>query len=175
VLRAVFDANVLVSALISPDAIPAQLVRRTMTKDRFTLVFSKGITDELRRVFAYPKIRRRVMATDLEIAAWLEGLLLNAVWSDAGVARHAALSDPDDAIYLAAAIGGGAHVVVSGDRHLLALGEFQGVPILTPREFSQLLDAGIVAEPFAAARYDAAAESVNASPAPPPPRRRRAG
>jgi len=42
-----------------------------MTKDRFTFVFSKEIADELRRVFAYPKIRRRVMATDMEIAAWL--------------------------------------------------------------------------------------------------------
>jgi putative PIN family toxin of toxin-antitoxin system len=43
--------------------------------------------------------------------------------------------DPDDDIFLACALAADAEAIVSGDRHLLDLGEFQGIPILGPAEF----------------------------------------
>jgi predicted nucleic acid-binding protein len=42
--------------------------------------------------------------------------------------------DPDDDRILEAAIAGRADAIVSGDRHLLALRAFRGIPILTPRQ-----------------------------------------
>ena len=46
--------------------------------------------------------------------------------------RVAAVSeDPDDDIVLGTAVNGGAAFVVTGDRHLLALKEFEGVRIVT--------------------------------------------
>ena len=48
---------------------------------------------------------------------------------------RAVKDDPDDDKYLAAALIGRAGFVVSGDHHLLDLGEYQGVTILTPRRF----------------------------------------
>jgi predicted nucleic acid-binding protein len=42
------------------------------------------------------------------------------------------LADPDDDIVLATAVACGAGLIVSGDAHLLGIGEFQGIPILTP-------------------------------------------
>ncbi len=44
-------------------------------------------------------------------------------------------ADPDDDIFLHCAVAVGAAYVVSGDRHLLALGEYAGIPILTVRDF----------------------------------------
>jgi predicted nucleic acid-binding protein len=44
-------------------------------------------------------------------------------------------ADPDDNIVLEAALTVGADYVVSGDSHLLDLGTFQDVPILTPDDF----------------------------------------
>ena len=42
------------------------------------------------------------------------------------------LADPDDDIVLATAVAGGADAIVSGDAHLLGIGEFRGMPIVTP-------------------------------------------
>jgi predicted nucleic acid-binding protein len=42
------------------------------------------------------------------------------------------LADPDDDIVLATAVGGSADAIVSGDAHLLGIGEFRGIPIMTP-------------------------------------------
>ena len=51
--------------------------------------------------------------------------------------------DPDDDMFLTAALSGGASYIISGDRDLQVLGEYQGVKVLSPREFAELL--GIVA------------------------------
>jgi uncharacterized protein len=43
--------------------------------------------------------------------------------------------DPKDNMYLELALAGGAACLVSGDRHLLALHPFRGIPILRPNDF----------------------------------------
>jgi predicted nucleic acid-binding protein len=43
--------------------------------------------------------------------------------------------DPDDDVFLAAADAARVDVVVSGDQHLLAVTGWQGVEVLTPRQF----------------------------------------
>lgn len=42
---------------------------------------------------------------------------------------------PDDEMVLAWAVDAGADVIVSGDGHLLELGQYQDIPILTVRDF----------------------------------------
>lgn len=42
------------------------------------------------------------------------------------------LADPDDDIVLATAVAGAVDVIVSGDGHLLVVGIFQGIPVVTP-------------------------------------------
>lgn len=42
------------------------------------------------------------------------------------------LADPDDDIVLATAVAGDADAIGSGDAHLLGIGEFRGMPIVTP-------------------------------------------
>jgi putative PIN family toxin of toxin-antitoxin system len=43
--------------------------------------------------------------------------------------------DPDDDKFLAAAIAGGAKVIVSGDHHLLKVSGYEKIEVLKPREF----------------------------------------
>lgn len=50
--------------------------------------------------------------------------------------------DPDDNRVLEAAVAGEAGYVVLGDRHLLDLGAFQDVQIVTPIRFVRLLSLG---------------------------------
>jgi predicted nucleic acid-binding protein len=43
--------------------------------------------------------------------------------------------DPDDDVVLATALAGGCRCIVTGDRDLLVLGEYQGIVIVSPRDF----------------------------------------
>ena len=42
--------------------------------------------------------------------------------------------DPDDDLILAAALAAEANLLVTGNQDLLVIKEFEGIPILTPRE-----------------------------------------
>jgi predicted nucleic acid-binding protein len=43
--------------------------------------------------------------------------------------------DPSDDKFLEAAVAGEASYIISGDKHLLKLSEYQGIQILKPRDF----------------------------------------
>lgn len=49
-------------------------------------------------------------------------------------------SDPDDDHVLAAAVSGQAAYIVTGDKPLQSVGSYQGVKIVSPREFLELLE-----------------------------------
>jgi predicted nucleic acid-binding protein len=53
------------------------------------------------------------------------------------------LADPDDDDVLACAVAAEADYIVSGDRDLLSLGSFRGIPIVTPAEMTGLLESGL--------------------------------
>ncbi|MDY6988589.1 MAG: putative toxin-antitoxin system toxin component, PIN family [Thermodesulfobacteriota bacterium] len=50
--------------------------------------------------------------------------------------------DPDDTKILGLAIASNADCIVTGDKDLLVLKTFQGIPILNPRSFSDILHTG---------------------------------
>ena len=138
-LRAVVDANVLASALIRPQGPPGQIIARLLEDEDFTLVISDSIFAELRRCLSYPRVRKYITATDEELDLWVTALGLVADIVEGKVVVSAVSDDPDDNKYLAAALEGRAEFVVSSDAHLLDLHEYEGIRILTPRAFLDLL------------------------------------
>ncbi len=48
---------------------------------------------------------------------------------------HVVQEDPDDDMIIECAVIGGATMVVSGDSHLLRLGQYQGIQIVSPGAF----------------------------------------
>lgn len=58
------------------------------------------------------------------------------VWKPA--ARLAVLRDAPDNRILECAVEAGADLVVTGDRHLLSLRKFQGIPIIRLADFTRL-------------------------------------
>ena len=137
-LRAVLDANVFVSAAIHPGGPPGCIIERFLRTDAFTLVLSPGIVEEVLRALQYPKVRRYVRH-DLDPALWFEDLVVLAVLVPGASQVSDVSKDPDDAKYLAAAVEGRAAFVVTGDPHLLAVGHYEGVRIVSPRAFLDLL------------------------------------
>jgi len=136
-LRAVLDANVYISAIIQPGGPPGKVLERFLSAASFDLVISPQIVDEVLRALAYPKVRKVLRGVDAQL--WFEDIVVLADLV-AGAHQIARVSnDPDDDKYLAAAVEGRATHVVTGDQDLLSLGRFEGVEVVTPRAFLNLL------------------------------------
>ena len=128
----VVDTNVLVSALLSPASMPAQVVT-LWRQGRFTLLTAAPQLDELARVTRYPKVRARLNPA-------LAGRLVNELHDLAETVEPLPFvdvsPDPYDNYLLAIASGGHAHSLVTGDkRDLLELGQHEGTQILSVGDF----------------------------------------
>jgi uncharacterized protein len=134
VFRAVLDPNILISALLSPRGSPARVVSRWLA-GHFELVVSETLLTELERALSYPKLRDRVSAE--ESAALLAFLRRGARLAADPAATAPGSADPADDYLLALAEAERA-VLVSGDRHLLALGD--RLPIETAGAFLDRLE-----------------------------------
>lgn len=100
---------------------------------------SPAIIAELRRSLRYRRVRKYIAASDRELDLWVNTLELIADPVEGKLPVSAVASDPDDDTYVAAALEGRADFIVSGDDHLLALGEYEGVRIVSPRSFLSIL------------------------------------
>lgn len=120
--RVVFDTNVFVSAYGFGGA-PAELMRRAILGE-FELVTSPALLAELARVLADK------LAFDSDHVEAVVGQIARVAHIVRPVSLVAVIADDPDNRVLKCAIDGKAGTIVSGDRHLLALGVFQGVGIL---------------------------------------------
>jgi putative PIN family toxin of toxin-antitoxin system len=135
-MRVVLDTNILVSALLWRGAPYRCLL--AVQAGLADLVISPPILEELRTVLV-TKFRHTARDADEAI-----GLIQTAadVVEISGQLRVVP-DDPDDDKFVETAQAGRAERIVSGDRHLLALGSAAGVPVITAREFlDQLGGAG---------------------------------
>ena len=137
--RAVLDANVFASGFIRPQGPSGQILRRFVEEREFELVLSTPILAELRRVLFYPRLRKELAGTDEEIETRVAALGVLADLADGELDLKAVKKDPDDDKYIVAALIGRAGMIVSGDHHLLDLDEVQGVRIIKPRQFLEIL------------------------------------
>jgi uncharacterized protein len=137
-MRAVLDTNVLVSALLRQGS-PPDLLHRAWLYGAFELVTSQPLLDEFARVLARDRISQRIGRSAGDQSEFVRDLAEVAIVAVAQRALRVVDADPADNAVLEAAVGGSADYVVSGDRHLLDLGEFEGIRIVTPARFLAIL------------------------------------
>jgi putative PIN family toxin of toxin-antitoxin system len=131
--RAVFDTNVLISGTLF-GGLPFALLRLA-AQGRIVLILSPSILDEYRRV-----LREKFRYTDREIFVREERVRRVATIVEPLEHLEVVTADPADDRVLEAAVAGKADVIISGDHaHLLPLRSFRGIPIVTPRQFLNLL------------------------------------
>ena len=130
-MRALFDTNVLISALVY-GGLPRELLTRVF-RGEVTLVTSTVLMNELEEVlvarFAHDPSLARTVRAEIELLAEVVD-----VKDLERVAR-----DADDDAVLAAAIAGEASAIVTGDSDLLVLVEHRGIRIVTARDFASTL------------------------------------
>lgn len=137
-IRAVLDANVVVSALIRPKGPPGRIIAH-VALGTFELVLLPATSSEIRRTVDYPKVRRRIPLTDEELELWLLALEVLAVRVEPRRHVRVVHEDPEDDIYIEAALEGLASCIVTGDDHLLRVGAFEGIQIVRPAQFLAMI------------------------------------
>lgn len=140
-IRIVLDTNLLVSALLKPDSNPDRIISLVKT-EKVLLFISDTICDEITRVLFYPKIRKRLTASDEELEKFIQLLRTVAIITSGTLDLPPLAADPDDTKYLICAIEGRADYIVSGD-HLTDLVQYQGIRIVTPAEFMQIISSDV--------------------------------
>jgi putative PIN family toxin of toxin-antitoxin system len=132
--RVVLDTNVYISALMF-GGLPGSLLDLAFLR-AFTLVISPALLDELEE-----KLRAKFELT-IEDSAFLRAKLEDvAQVVDPEEVLSVIAEGPDDNRVLECAVKGRADLIVSGDRHLLKLAQYQGITILTVRQFMESAEA----------------------------------
>jgi len=130
-VRLVVDTNVLIAGLVA-DGLCRDIVKRRLPAcELFT---SRALLDELAEI-----LREKFDTRSQDLP------LLQVYEAEATIVRPKPLPKPicrdtDDDEVLATAVAARAEIILTGDDDLLALEEFQGVRILSPRKFVQWMD-----------------------------------
>jgi uncharacterized protein len=139
-VRAVLDTNVMVSGLLSGSGPPRGIIDAWLAA-KFTLVTSLSLVQELSYVLSYPRIASRLRLSETELDAIIAALLSQAEIVAGAVALPGVTRDPKDDAVVACAVEGRADYIISGDDDLLTLGIYDGIKVMSPRQFSELLEA----------------------------------
>ena len=133
--KAVLDSSALVSAFFTPEGTPASPLAHAR-RGAFSLVSSVEILDEVTRVLMRPRHQARYGYTLEEIVRYRKRLAsLSLLVTDLPNLKAVPL-DPKDDMIVATAVAGRADYLVTGDRrHLIVLGDYEGIRILGPRAF----------------------------------------
>jgi putative PIN family toxin of toxin-antitoxin system len=123
----VLDVNVLVSGLIVKGK-PWRLWLKAKDKE-IALIISNEIVSEFLGVISRKKFERYISEDDVQ--SFLAALHQTARMITIQSAFKVVAVDPPDDIILRTAYDGNADYIVSGDKHLLSLGEFKGIKIVT--------------------------------------------
>ena len=128
-MKIVLDTNVFISGLFWEGNFCSQIISRWRNGD-FELVSSKEIIEELVKTLKNFKIS---MSEEM-IQEWINLIIKNAIFVEPSERIEIIKEDLSDNKFLEAAIAGNVDFIVSQDKHLLKLREYQNVKIIKPEE-----------------------------------------
>ena len=128
---AVFDTNVVVAALLT-NGLCHECFRRAIRKR--LLVSSPALLQELESTL------RRKFAMTAAADTFLNAFRAQVRLVDPMALPARVCRDEDDDLVLATAVAAGADQIVTGDQDLLVLGAYEGVRLVSPRQFLEGLD-----------------------------------
>ena len=129
-MRLVLDTNTAVSGLIW-GGVPGRLLDAAAAGKEL-IIGSVPLLDELQGVLSRRKFTGQLAKLNANADDLFDGYAALVRLVTPAAIGPVILADPDDDIVLATAVGGSADAIVSGDAHLLGIGEFRGIPIMTP-------------------------------------------
>lgn len=135
-MKAVLDTNVLISAVISTGTSHEVLVEGF--EGSYTVVVSPETIQEFEdTLLKYPD---KFGMSPKEVERERETVEYFAEFVTPETALDVVDEDESDNMFLEAAVSADADYLISGDPHLLKIGEYRGTEILPPDEFVERLD-----------------------------------
>lgn len=131
-MRVVFDTNIFISAFVIPGG-KAEDAYLHAVRGVFELFTSVAILTETAK-----KLRTKFGWSDDRVARLLRSISKTATVLKTTPHLHLLRDEPDDRI-LECALLAGADIIVTGDKHLLALEHYRSTRIVKLAEFLQLL------------------------------------
>jgi len=136
-IRAVIDTSIFIRAIIKPRGTVGPILQGLRNAD-YQLVYSDPLLAELAEVLARPRLAAKYGLTTEDIATVLSLSLLRGE-PVVPARRIGVCRDPNDNMVLEAAVAGQVDAIVSGDKDLLTLSPFDGIPVLSPAAFLRTL------------------------------------
>ena len=137
-IRAVLDVNTLVSAVINVPLSVSRAIYQHFIQKHFELITSPSLIEELEDVLNRDHVMKLHKRSPAELQKFISQLAkLSLVVPE--TTEIEIVRDPDDDKIIAAAIEGKADYIVSRDRDLLDLKEYEGIKIVSPETFIHLL------------------------------------
>jgi len=138
-LRVVLDTNVFVSGIKSQNTAPGQIIDAWIKK-RITVITSPQLLAEIREVLMRPAILDLLEKTPDEVNKFIKLLIRKTFITEGKLEMDVLKNDPDDNMVLATALEGQATYLVTGNIKHFPFGEYQGVRIVKPQEFVEILN-----------------------------------
>ena len=130
-MRLVLDTNVVASGLLW-DGAPRRILRAGRTPG-VSFYTSGPLIAELAEILSRPKFEKKIAASMFSVEQLVELYAeLAALVRAASVPRIA--PDADDDVVIGTALAAKADVIVSGDRKLLSVSEYEGIRIISVEE-----------------------------------------
>ena len=128
--RVVLDTHIVVSALLF--AGPAEKVHDLWRSHSILPLATADMVKEYARVLSYPKFR----LSEKEVSLLLQEEILPDI-EPARVSETPSMvgEDPSDDMFFACALAGRASFIVSGDKRVLAVRTYRGIPVVSLNEF----------------------------------------
>lgn len=124
-IRVILDTNVTISALYP------RTVYDLVRTGKIIMLLSSDMEREFIRVLGYSKFGLSAK----EIFPLVKNLRGFAELIETRSKLSVISAGPSDNIFLECTVDGKANYIISGDRHLLELSVFNGIPIVRPKEF----------------------------------------
>ena len=118
---------------------PANIIKAA-EDERISIIASEQIVREINQTLAYPRLREIYEGAGIGRDELIEAVLRVAKMVEVTKKIELIQEDPADNKFLECALDGKADYIVSGDSHLLRIGQYQRIQILTVRQFTKLME-----------------------------------
>ena len=134
-MRLVLDTNIVASGLLWVGT-PARIIDAAQA-GAIEIYTSRILLAELTRILKRAKFAKVIAASGLGIEGLVLGYAELALIVEPLPILPTIIADPDDDHVLACALAAQADLIVSGDKHLLDLGTFQNIEIITAAKYME--------------------------------------
>ena len=128
-MKIVLDTNVIISGIFFGG--PPYQILDAWRNGKIDIILSEDIFAEYQRVAK--ELSRQFKEVD--ISAVLDLITVNAMWIEAPQLPFNVSADPDDDKFISCALASKSKLIVSGDKHLLAVSGYRRIAIVKPSAF----------------------------------------